>query len=208
MQSLFWLLSIIIIILHIFTVFAYPKCVFNENWPNSVKTVWKVSFQCISAVGYYIGNSHQSFYAYALLQNYFQMKILIVYTKNAMRNSCCGRRKNSQKVIERVLLRCIKQYEGLRRYGTKLGTFGSKPVFFFVELQMKPPRRIVRFFRFIFLLELRLFLWGSTVLFLLSLLCIVEMLYFLQTFSFSVELSSKWLDCYYYSVEFRFNDSM
>lgn len=81
---LFWAFALMVVFLVFLVPFEHPKSVFNENWPFHIKLLYKIVYTGFVACGYYLGNSQQTYYSYAVLRNYYHMKILIYYLRAEM----------------------------------------------------------------------------------------------------------------------------
>lgn len=113
-----WFLAILLLFVLIF-IFSLPEFLYNNNWPFSLIQIIKILFFVYYITGYYIGNSHECWYAYVILHGYYQMKVIVVYLRQEFlkykemtfieKIDC----EEYQKAIELVFLRCIQQHQRL-----------------------------------------------------------------------------------------------
>lgn len=113
LNSLLWLFTLIIIIIVIMTRFVYAKFIFNENWPFVYKIIFKICFSVFAMFGYITGNAVECYYVYVLLNNYFQIKLVIVFMRSGMAQE--GLRQNS---VRKILKRTIRQFQRLKLWTT------------------------------------------------------------------------------------------
>lgn len=113
-----WIFTLLLFISLTFTPFL-PRFLYGANWPNWAIIIMKYLFYMFFWTGYYIGNSHEAFYAHIILHGYFQMNIMIAYLRQEFRkykNMSVNTKVYSyryQKAIEKVLLHIIKQHQQL-----------------------------------------------------------------------------------------------
>lgn len=122
LEILFWILAILTIILIEIEPFKHPKFIYDENWSIYIEILYKSSFLFSCIFGYYIGNSNQTYFAYAILHNYYQIQILISYIKSGIQRyekMALASKISSvwyQKTAHEVLLRSIQQYQKLKMF--------------------------------------------------------------------------------------------
>lgn len=120
LEYFFWVLALTVAILVLLIPFEHPKSVFDKNWPDHIKFLYKIVFTGFVACGYYLGNTHQTYYTYAVLRNYYQMKILICYIREEMGKykKVAFKRKlysaHYQSDAKNIFLKSILQYKELK----------------------------------------------------------------------------------------------
>lgn len=125
LECIIWCFSIILAILFKTTKFAYSKAVYSENWPFLLQNSYKTLFSAFVVCGYCLGNAHQSDYLYAVLHNYCQMNILIVFLKKGLekykktpwKEKNCS--KNYQKTVQKLLITTFQRYHRIKSYVKK-----------------------------------------------------------------------------------------
>lgn len=119
-EYMFWILSIVVIISVKLAKMKYPAFLYLEKWPFYIILFFKIGFVLTLILGYYIGNSHHAYYTHGLLHNYYQMRFLVGYIRNAI--ELCEKTKYTnktysaeyQKEIKQILLCGIRQHRKLK----------------------------------------------------------------------------------------------
>lgn len=63
---------------------VFPIFFFNKKLPFWGEIIYKICMYMFIFFGYYVGNAHECYFAYNILQTYFQMTILISYIRSGM----------------------------------------------------------------------------------------------------------------------------
>lgn len=120
LEYLFWAFALMVVLLVLLVPYEHPKSIFNENWPVHIKVLYKIAYTGFVGCGYYLGNTHQTFYSYAVLRNYYHMKILIYYLREEMGKykKVAFKRKlfsaQYQRDAKNVFLKSIFQHQALK----------------------------------------------------------------------------------------------
>lgn len=115
---LLWISITLLAIIMGFTSYVFDH-ICPEDWPCLTKFVVKVYLHLLISFGFYLGTTHECFYAYNILHAYFQLNTIGAY----LRQEFCRYGKiildnkmhsyKYQTLVEGVLLRCIKQHKKL-----------------------------------------------------------------------------------------------
>lgn len=119
MQFLLWCLALITIGSFFTTDLALLKFIFNEEWTLFIKTIFKICFIVFVSFSYYAANTILCYYAYIILHNYFQMKILMAcikttgkYKRRNLKNKTFN--NTYQFEMRDIFMRSIKQFQILK----------------------------------------------------------------------------------------------
>lgn len=82
---------------------------FNENWPLICKIIFKICFYIFTTFAYYLGNVIESYYVYVLLNNYFQLRVMMMFLRRAMAQK--GLKQDS---VREILKRTIQEFQRLK----------------------------------------------------------------------------------------------
>lgn len=85
LQFVLWCLALIDIIMLNAMSNVYPFFIYEENWSLCKKIIAIMFIYIAISFGYYIGNTHECYFAYHILQTYFQMDILLSYIRKSLR---------------------------------------------------------------------------------------------------------------------------
>lgn len=119
-EYLFWLFSLLSMVLLFSPAHEHPKAILNPNWSVYAKILYRIAFSLFVICGYYVGNLHQTYYAYGILRNYYQMNVLIYFLRSEMRKyekltfATKVDSERYQAEVKRIVLKTIERYQSLR----------------------------------------------------------------------------------------------
>lgn len=120
LHLLLWLFALTIIIGVLVSNASSSNFVFNDEWPFLSKIIFKLSVSITTVFGYFTGNATECYYAYIVLHNYFQMRILMVFVRQAVKKF--KERSLKQKIfdntyqleVQEILRQTIEQFQRLK----------------------------------------------------------------------------------------------
>lgn len=120
LQCLMWCLAASVVVLANETPNIYSTFVYNQDWPNWFKNLYKCGAYVFTSFSYYIGNGHECYFAYNISHMYLQMNLLRAHVRQEMGRYRKKKLKDKiwssvyQSRVREIFKRSVNQYNMLR----------------------------------------------------------------------------------------------
>lgn len=109
LHFLLWCFTLAIIVTLTTTHITYPKFVFDENWSSVNRNIFNICFYMLVMFGYLSGNAVECYYVYFVLNNYFQLRMVMIFVRRAL-----AQKPVKQDNVRKILKRTIQQLQAVK----------------------------------------------------------------------------------------------